>query len=206
MPKLFLEGQLTPPLPPEIMVEILDHLNRYDLRSVILVNSAMAALARPLCYKHGRFDIHDIAFPLAPHSFPFFQTFDPKLDLSRQRQQSILAGMRSLTLTPHNTEDCHCCRSFSWRNTLPPINVLRITLPRLMPWREDLQRIMHLQRTSDQYTHPCAHAGECTCKCTKGLSGCRWASEVLAVAQDTRPIQKLVLREVVVAPKGNAAP
>lgn len=106
MPLLIAQRRLLSVLPTEILLYIFERLNRYDLRCVILANSAMAAVARPLCYRFGTSSKSVIVFPLTPASHPMLQTTDPRISLSNEQQARILPRLKTLTLRMHETKEC----------------------------------------------------------------------------------------------------
>lgn len=134
--------RLLPVLPTEILLCILEQLNRYDLRCVILANSAMAAIARPLCYRFGTSSKSVIVFPLAPASHPMLQTTDPRISLSNEQQGHILPKLKTLTLCLHKTAECIGHDVSVFKGKIKTLKVLRLhysyDLPGKLPQSSEL--------------------------------------------------------------------
>lgn len=133
MPRPIAQRRLWSVLPTEILLYIFERLNRYDLRCVILVNSAMAAIARPLCYRFGTSSKSVIVFPLAPASHPMLQTTDPRISLSNEQQKRILPKLRTLTLNMHEFKECVGHDVSVFNGKVNALKVLRLQYSRDLP-------------------------------------------------------------------------
>lgn len=97
------------PLPTELLVSILGHLDRASLSSCLRVNSVFASVAFPLLYRR---------LSLGAGPWPKFQNATPGVPWYLNRGM-LVHFVRVLELSPHSLT--RCCDSGGWTTSLPPL-------------------------------------------------------------------------------------
>lgn len=132
-----LDVHLRSRFPTEVLVEIFGHLGFHDLLQLLKVNSYFRAVAyiaaEPQVYDRGILTEYGIGFPLAEHSYPFFDCEDLDTELGREaaytRKVSVAVNLRCLDLKPHSPSDCEALyQSFTADVTNPGMPSLRFHL------------------------------------------------------------------------------
>ncbi|RSH83307.1 uncharacterized protein EHS24_006983 [Apiotrichum porosum] len=122
-------GDVLSPLPPEVLVTIIEQLHRTDLATCLRVNSVFCSIALPLVYRHLRlnefgpwpsfddhFDDHAVPGPLS--------TDRPKF----LRRGALGEAVRRLDVLPHKTTVCRSSTfdQSGWWHALPPLPRLEV--------------------------------------------------------------------------------
>lgn len=99
------------PLPTELLVQILGHLDRRDLTACLRVNSVFASVAFPLLYRR---------LTLGEGPWPRFH--NPSTPVPWYLNRGMLVHfVRVLELSPHSLKRCR--NSGGWTTSLPPLPV-----------------------------------------------------------------------------------
>lgn len=186
-------SSLWPLLPAELLLNAFDRLGYYDLLSVMMTNSTMSALVRPLFQRYGKLGAINVTCPLLSGNY------------SRREQEGVCSSLRLLALSPHSREDCDgYCRCTADRMGIPDaVEVVCINFPpKARPTRgRGLADFIHGGGTAVRNR---TQLSMCTSACTgynRPRAHCLGVDQLHKIANAVPYISTLLLRGVVVSPR-----